>query len=57
MQRNFSETPTVLLLLRDWLAFLEGEGKNPISGKEGLYAVQVCEACLVSIREERWVTV
>jgi predicted dehydrogenase len=57
MQRNFSQIPTVLHLLREWLAFLEGEGKNPISGKEGLYAVQACEACLVSIREGRWVAV
>jgi predicted dehydrogenase len=56
-QQNFSETPTVLHLLRDWLAFLEGERKNPISGEEGLYAVQACEACLISIREGRWVAV
>jgi predicted dehydrogenase len=56
-QQNFSQRPTVLHLLRDWLAFLEGEGKNPISGEEGLYAVQACEACLISIREGRWVAV
>ncbi|MGB5231432.1 MAG: Gfo/Idh/MocA family oxidoreductase [Desulfoprunum sp.] len=56
-RREFIQTPTVLHLLRDWLTFLEGNGVNPVTGEEGLYAVQVCEACLVSMREGRWVEV
>ena len=57
-RQEFIQTPTVLHLLRDWLAFLGGRGDNPVTGEEGLYAVQVCEACLVSLREGgRWVEV
>lgn len=56
-RRDFIQEPTILHLLRDWQVFLEGRGPNPISGEEGLYAVQVCEACLISIRDQRWVEV
>jgi predicted dehydrogenase len=57
-RREFAPIPTVLQLLRDWLKFLEGDGDNPVTGEEGLYAVQVCEACLVSLQEGgRWVKV
>lgn len=57
MKQDFAQIPTVLYLLKDWQAFLEGQVENPIIGEDGLYAVQVCEACLISIREERWVEV
>lgn len=56
-RREFDQIPTVLHLLRDWLSFLEGNGANPVAGEEGLYAVQVCEACLVSMRQGCWVGV
>jgi predicted dehydrogenase len=55
MKQDFAQRPAVLYLLKDWQAFLEGQGTNPISGEDGLYAVQVCEACLISMQEERWV--
>jgi predicted dehydrogenase len=48
---------TILPLLRDWIGFLDGRNENPVSGEDGLYAVRVCEACLQSAREERWVEV
>jgi predicted dehydrogenase len=47
---------TIIPLLRDWQAFLAGQGPNPISGEDGLAAVRLCEACLESSRGERWVT-
>lgn len=46
---------TIVPLLRDWQAFLRGEGKNPIPGEEGLAAVRLCEACLESSRTDNWV--
>ncbi len=49
--------PAILPLLRDWLAFLEGEGENPIPGAEGLAAVMACEACRASAASGGWVSV
>ena len=48
---------TILPFLQDWKGFLEGGNPNPVSGEEGLYAVQVCDACLRSAKEERWVAI
>lgn len=56
-RHSFIQIPTVLHLLQDWQAFLEGRGKNPVSGEEGFSAVRVCEACLISMQEQRWVEV
>lgn len=49
--------PTILPLLGDWLAFLAGQGDNPIPGEEGLAAVKVCEACRESTKSGGWVEV
>ncbi len=48
---------TILPLLEDWQRFLAGQGENPVSGKDGLRAVQVCAACLESARRRAWVEV
>jgi predicted dehydrogenase len=48
---------TIIPLLKDWQRFLSGRGDNPISGAEGLRAVQICEACLKSARRASWVDV
>jgi len=48
---------TILQLLKDWGDFLDGKRKNPIPGEAGLYAVKVCDACLESAFEDRWVEV
>ena len=56
-RRSFVQEPTILHLLQDWRDFLEGRRPNPITGEEGLSAVCVCEACLVSMKEQRWVEV
>jgi predicted dehydrogenase len=48
---------TILPLLQEWNGFLDGRNPNPVSGEEGLYAVKVCDACLQSAKEERWVEV
>lgn len=48
---------TLIPLLRDWQRFLAGQGKNPISGADGLRAVQICDACLQSARNSDWLTV
>lgn len=56
-RRGFEPFPTILPLLRDWLAFLDGSGENPISGQEGQYAVQVCSAALQSAEQGGWVVV
>ena len=48
---------TIIPLLKDWLCFLSGQGDNPISGADGLRAVQICEACLESARRASWVNV
>lgn len=46
---------TLVPLLRDWRAYLTGHGANPIPGEEGFAAVKICEACLQSARENKWV--
>lgn len=48
---------TILHLLNDWNDFLDGKGDNPIDGEEGLYAMKVCDACLQSNLENRWLEV
>ena len=48
---------TILPLLQEWNGFLDGRNPNPVSGEEGLQAVKVCDACLQSAKEERWVEV
>lgn len=49
-------SPTLPLLLRDWLGHLRGEGPNPIPGEEGLAALRICEAARRSAAEGREVT-
>jgi predicted dehydrogenase len=49
--------PTLLPLLEDWHDFLQGRGKNPIPGSEGLAAVRVCHACRQSVETGQWVEV
>jgi len=46
---------TILPLLEDWQRFLAGRGENPVSGEDGLRAVQACGACLESARRRAWV--
>ena len=46
---------TIVPLLRDWQAFLTGNGPNPVPGADGLVAVRLCEACLESARSGAWV--
>ena len=46
---------TIIPLLRDWHAFLTGQGPNPVSGADGLAAVRLCEACLESAASGAWV--
>ena len=48
---------TIIPLLKDWQRFLAGRGENPISGADGLRAVQICEACLESGRKKSWVDI
>ena len=48
---------TIIPLLKDWYAFLKGDGQNPVTGEDGLVAVRLCEACLESSRSGGWVTV
>ena len=56
VERFFPEN-TILPFLQDWEGFLDGRNPNPVSGEDGLYAVKVCDACLQSAGEERWVEV
>jgi len=49
--------PAILPLLLDWQALLAGHGENPVPGEDGLAAVRICDACLLSAREDRWVRV
>lgn len=49
--------PALLPLLVDWYAFLQGNGKNPISGSEGLAAVKICHACRESVASGQWVDI
>lgn len=48
---------TILPLLEDWQRFLAGRGENPVSGGDGLRAVQICAACLESARRRSWVEI
>ncbi len=48
---------TIVPLLTDWQKYLAGEGDNPITGEDGLKAVQACEACLQSAATTKWVDV
>ncbi|MCF6185990.1 MAG: Gfo/Idh/MocA family oxidoreductase [Desulfobulbaceae bacterium] len=48
---------TIRPLLEDWQRFLAGQGENPVSGEDGLRAVQACEGCLESARRGSWVEV
>jgi len=54
---KFPPVPTVLSLLREWQQFLSGDGPNPVSGEDGLYAIRVSEASLESSEDSRWVNV
>ncbi len=46
---------TIVPLLAEWHAFLQGRGENPIPGEEGLAAVRICEACRRSALEDKWI--
>ncbi len=48
---------TIIHLLRDWRDFLAGEKENPVPGRDGLHAVQCCQACLESAATGKWVEV
>lgn len=48
---------TIPLLLADWRDYLLGRRNNPVAGEEGLMAVKICEACLLSSRTGNWVQV
>ncbi len=48
---------TILPFLEDWQRFLAGRGENPVSGEDGLRAVQICAACLKSARRRSWVEI
>ena len=48
--------PTLPALLADWERHLRGRGPNPIPAEEGLAAVAVCEACALSARVNREVS-
>ncbi len=49
--------PTLVPLLRQWEACVRGSGPNPIPADEGLAAVRLCEACVRSAEDDRWVEV
>ncbi|MFH1216123.1 MAG: Gfo/Idh/MocA family oxidoreductase [Pseudomonadota bacterium] len=46
---------TIVPLLADWHSFLSGRATNPVSGEEGLAALAVCEACVLSATRDHWV--
>jgi predicted dehydrogenase len=48
---------TIIPLLHDWRDYLSGRKANPIPARDGLRAVAVCDACLRSAAEQRWVEV
>ena len=50
-------SPTILPLLEDWHTFVNGRGRNPIPGSEGLAAVKVCHACRKSVVTGQWVEI
>ena len=49
--------PTLLPLLDDWGAYLQGNGENPIPGTEGLAAVKICHACRQAVVTNQWVDI
>ncbi|NNK14610.1 MAG: hypothetical protein HKP52_10260, partial [Desulfofustis sp.] len=49
--------PSIPPLIADWLSYLRGEGENPVSGEDGLYAIRVSEASRESAEDSRWVNV
>jgi len=49
--------PTLVPLLRQWEACLRGSGANPVPAAEGLAAVSLCEACMKSAEQDRWIEV
>ncbi len=49
--------PAILPLLEDWHVFLNGSGRNPIPGSEGLAAVKICHACRRSVVTGQWVDI
>lgn len=51
--KRVEPVPAIIPLLRDWAAHLAGKGPNPIPGEEGLQAVRICQACLMSARDGR----
>ncbi len=56
-QENQEQVPTILRILQDWAEFITTGTNNPVSGEAGLYAVQVCDACLRSAKTDCWVEV
>lgn len=56
-QLHLEQVPTIRLLLEDWADYLTGSSENPVTGEDGLYAVKVCQACLLSAESKRWVEV
>jgi predicted dehydrogenase len=48
---------TIIPLLHDWRDYLSGRKTNPIPARDGLRAVAVCDACLRSAAQHRWVEV
>ncbi len=52
-----SPVNTIVPLLRDWERFLRGDGANPVTAAEGYASVRLCQACLRSAQQERWVEV
>lgn len=56
-QEQFGEVPTIRLLLEDWAIYLDTGENNPVTGEDGLYALQVSDACLRSAAENRWVDI
>ncbi|SHO52502.1 Gfo/Idh/MocA family protein [Desulfopila aestuarii] len=56
-QEQLEQVPTILPLLEDWASFLETGQNNPVTGEDGLYAVKVCDCCLQSVAENRWIDV
>ena len=52
-----SPGPTLLPLLQDWGAYLQGDGENPIPGTEGLAAVKICHACRQAVVTNQWVDI
>ncbi len=57
LRKEFEPIGTIVPLLIEWSEFLQKKRTNPIDGKDGMYAVQVCEACLQSSMEKKWVNI